>query len=183
MKKRNTLTALLCVAVFALMVGAAFAAVPLYRAFCQATGFNGQPKRGQAAPTRVLNRTVSVRFDTNVHDLPWDFQPEQASQSVRIGATAVAYFKVTNHGSTPITGRAVYNVAPLQAAPYFSKLRCFCFTDQTIKPGETREFPVAYFVDPQFATDDDVKGLQEITLSYTFYPAVDVKGGEVVSAR
>ncbi len=170
---RNLRLALICCAVFVGMVGAAYASVPLYRAFCQATGFNGQPKRASAASGQVLNQTVSVRFDTNVHNLPWDFAPEQPSETIRIGSTSLAYFKVTNHGTTPITGRAVYNVSPLQAAAYFSKLECFCFSNQTIKPGETKEFPVAYFVDPQFATDDDVKDVKEITLSYTFYPAVD----------
>jgi cytochrome c oxidase assembly protein subunit 11 len=180
---RNARIALVCVVVFVAMVGAAYAAVPLYRAFCEATGFNGAPKRAQAASGAVLNRTVSVRFDTNVRNLPWDFAPEQPSETIRIGSTALAFFKVTNHGSAPITGRAVYNIAPLQAAPYFSKLECFCFTDQTIKPGETKEFPVAYFVDPQFATDDEVKGLQEITLSYTFYPSVEGRGARKDSAR
>lgn len=177
---RNSRIAAICAVVFVAMVGAAYASVPLYRAFCQATGFNGQPKRASAASGEVLNKAVTVRFDTNVRNLPWDFAPEQPSETIRIGSTGLAFFKVTNHGSAPITGRAVFNVAPLQAAAYFSKLECFCFTDQTIKAGETKEFPVAYFVDPQFATDDDVKDFKEITLSYTFYPAVDApKGGEV----
>jgi cytochrome c oxidase assembly protein subunit 11 len=172
---RNLRVAVICAAVFLGMVGASFAAVPLYRAFCQATGFAGTAKRAQEASKVKLDKQVTVRFDTNVRDLPWDFQPEQATESVKIGATGLAFFKVTNHGSTPLTGRAVYNIAPDQAAPYFEKLECFCFTNQTIKPGETKEFPVAYFVDPRFATGDDTQGLKEITLSYTFYPAADAR--------
>jgi cytochrome c oxidase assembly protein subunit 11 len=170
---RNTRVALICVVVFFSMVGAAFAAVPLYRVFCQATGFAGTVRRAGAAPTKVLGRTVSIRFDTNVRGLPWDFHPDQLQQDVAIGATGLAYFKVTNHGTTPLTGRAVYNVAPEQAGAYFEKLECFCFTNQTLQPGETKEFPVAYFVDPAFATGDDTRTLKEITLSYTFYPATD----------
>jgi cytochrome c oxidase assembly protein subunit 11 len=172
---RNARVALICAVVFFGMVGASFAAVPLYRAFCQATGFGGAVKRSEEASKTQLDRKVTVRFDTNVRDLPWDFQPEQPSETLNIGATGLAFFKVTNHGSTPLTGRAVYNVAPDQAGPYFSKLECFCFTNQTIKAGETKEFPVAYFVDPRFATGDDTKGMSEITLSYTFYPAADAR--------
>ena len=157
------------------MVGASFAAVPLYRAFCQATGFAGTAKRAKAAASERLAQTVTVRFDTNVRGLPWDFRAEQASQTLELGQTGLAFFKVTNHGSTPLTGRALFNVAPDQAGPYFSKLECFCWQNQTIKAGETKEFPVAYFVDPRFAKGDDTQGLKEITLSYTFFPAADAR--------
>ncbi len=172
---RNARVGLICALVFCAMVGAAFGAVPLYKAFCQATGFAGTARRAKEASKVKLDRMVTVSFDTNVRDLPWDFVAEQPHQDVAIGATNLAFFKVTNHGSTPFTGRAVFNVAPDQAAPYFEKLECFCFTNQTIKPGETKEFPVAYFVDPRFATGDDTQNLKDITLSYTFYPATDAR--------
>ena len=155
------------------MVGAAYASVPLYKAFCQLTGFDGTTRRAMAAPTTVLNKTLLIRFDTNVRDLPWTFTSEQSSQTVKIGETGLAYFKVTNTSDKAITGRALYNVVPEQAGPYFQKLECFCFSDQTIGPGKTMEFPVVYFVDPKYATDFETKNKGEVTLSYTFYRAVD----------
>jgi cytochrome c oxidase assembly protein subunit 11 len=173
----NGAVALICVVVFAGMVGMAFAAVPFYRAFCQATGFNGTPRRVEAASKTVLGRTLVVHFDTNVRDLPWSFSPLVTHQTIHIGATNLAYFKVKNEGSTPITGRAAYNVSPESAATYFLKLQCFCFNDQTIPPGVEETFPVIYYVDPKFATDSDTSPLQELTLSYTFYPAPDAKRG------
>ncbi|MEP6968171.1 MAG: cytochrome c oxidase assembly protein [Pseudomonadota bacterium] len=169
---RNARTALFCAAIFAGMVGAAFVSVPLYRAFCQATGFNGTAKRARAAPAATSARSVVVRFDTNVRGLAWRFQPAQPRQSVKLGETKLAFFRATNMGSAPVTGRALYNVLPESAGPYFSKLECFCFKNQTIGPGETVEFPVAYFVDPRYGADPDTKGAGEITLSYTFLPAV-----------
>jgi cytochrome c oxidase assembly protein subunit 11 len=168
--RRNGLVAAVCGLGFLGMVGAAYAAVPLYKAFCQITGFDGTVSKAEAAPTKVLDRKLAIRFDTNVRDLPWDFKAEQVSQDVKIGATGLAFFKVTNHGKTPMTGRASYNVLPEQAGPYFRKLQCFCFDDQTIQPGQTVEFPVVYFVDPEFATDFETRGKSEVTLSYTFFP-------------
>ena len=175
--RRNRRVALICVSAFVLMLGAAFAAVPIYRAFCQLTGFDGSVRRAEAAPGQVLAQRLDVRFDANVRGgLPWTFTAEQASQTVRIGETGLAFFKVTNNAATPITGRAVYNVVPEQAGPYFQKLECFCFSEQTIGAGETMEFPVVYFVDPKYAEDFETKGKREVTLSYTFYPAVDDAG-------
>lgn len=171
--RRNGRIALICAVVFAGMVGAAYAAVPLYKAFCQLTGFDGTVRKAEAAPTQVLDRKVTVRFDANVRDLPWAFKPDQVSQDVRIGDTGLAFFRVTNNGKTPITGQASYNVLPEQAGPYFMKLECFCFTEQTVQPGQTMEFPVVYFVDPQYASDPNTKGGEEITLSYTFFPVED----------
>ena len=169
--------AIACVVGVAAMTGLAYAAVPLYRAFCQATGFNGAGRRAAAAPVgAALSRTVSVRFDTNVRGLPWDFTPEVESQTVRLGAPSQAFFKVTNHGATPITGRAAYNIAPEAAGEYFIKTQCFCWNDQTIAPGKTVEFPVIYFVEPKFGTDSSTRDDAEIVLSYTFYPAPDAKG-------
>ena len=171
--RRNARIGVICAMVFAGMVGAAYASVPLYRAFCQLTGFDGTVRRAEAAPSQVLQRTVTVRFDANVRSLPWDFRPDQVSQEVRIGDTGLAFFRVTNNGKTPITGRATYGVTPEQAGPYFQKLECFCFSEQTVQPGATMEFPVVYFVDPRYATDPETRGGQEITLSYTFFPVED----------
>jgi cytochrome c oxidase assembly protein subunit 11 len=161
--------------VFVAMVGLAFAAVPFYRAFCQATGFNGTPRRALGPASQVLSRTIDVRFDTNVQGLPWTFTPVATHQTVKIGATNLAYFKVKNNGATALTGRAAYNVSPESAAVYFLKIQCFCFNDQTMAPGVEKVFPVIYYVDPKFAADPDTRPLQELTLSYTFYPAPDVK--------
>jgi cytochrome c oxidase assembly protein subunit 11 len=163
--------ALICAGVFVVMVGAAFAAVPFYRAFCQATGFNGTVRRATAAPTATSEKTVTVRFDTNVRGLSWRFVPAQASQVARLGQSKLAFFRASNTGDKTVTGRALYNVLPESAGPYFSKLECFCFKNQTLQPGETAEFPVVYFVDPRYARDPDATSSGQITLSYTFYPA------------
>ncbi len=181
--RRNTRVALICAVVFVAMVGSAFAAVPLYRAFCQATGFAGAVRRGNAAPTVVSDKTVSVRFDTNVRGLDWSFEPSQRSQTVRLGESKLAFFRATNTGDKPVTGRALYNILPESAGPYFSKLECFCFKNQTIQPGETVEFPVVYFVDPRYAADRDAVAAGPITLSYTFYPAVTGARADSSSAK
>ena len=172
---RNTRVALICIGVFAFMVGASFAAVPLYRLFCQVTGFDGTVMRADAAPDRVLDRTVTVSFDTNVRGVPVEFRAEQVRQVVRVGEPTIAFFSVTNTSDQPIDATAAYNVTPEAAGPYFFKLQCFCFDSQTIEPGQTMKFPVQYFVAPEMATDRESRGVREITLSYTFYPT---KGGE-----
>jgi cytochrome c oxidase assembly protein subunit 11 len=170
---RNARLAAICAAVFFAMVGAAFASVPLYRVFCQATGFNGTVRLAGAAPASVSDKTVSVRFDTNVHGLSWRFQPDQARQTVKLGAYTLAFFSAVNTGDARQTGRAIYNVLPEWAGAYFSKLQCFCFKDQTLQPGEKVEFPVVYVVDPRYARDREKREAGEITLSYSFLPAVD----------
>ena len=180
--RRNGKVALICAVTFFGMVGAAYAAVPLYKLFCQATGFDGTVRKAVAKPTKILDRKVTIRFDANLRDLPWEFKTLQASQEVRIGDTGLAFFKVTNPTDKPQTGRALYNVVPESAGPYFQKLECFCFSNQTIQPHQTVEFPVVYFVDPKFADDPETKGKNEITLSYTFFPAVDDgKAGKVAA--
>lgn len=166
---RNAI-AIACVLAVMGMTGAAFAAVPLYRMFCQVTGFDGTVRKAETAPDRVLDETVLIRFDTNVRDLPMTFRAEQVSQRVRIGETGMAYFDVTNTSDQPIHATAAYNVVPERAGPYFQKLQCFCFEGQTIQPGQTLKFPVQYFVAPEMATDRESRGVREITLSYTFYP-------------
>jgi cytochrome c oxidase assembly protein subunit 11 len=168
--KRTNLIAIACAVTAVAMVGAAFASVPLYRIFCQVTGFNGTVSRAELAPTEILDRTVLIRFDTNVRDLPMTFRSDQVSQRVRVGETGMAFFDVTNTSDQPIHATAAYNVVPERAGPYFQKLQCFCFDSQTIAPGETKKFSVQYFVAPEIATDPESLGVREITLSYTFYP-------------
>ena len=171
--KSANVIALVCAGVVLTMTGAAFAAVPLYKMFCQVTGFGGTTGRAEIAPTEILDRMVTVRFDTNVRHLPMTFRAEQVTQQVRIGETGLAYFDVTNTSDQPILARAAYNVVPETTGAYFQKLQCFCFDDQTIAAGETKKFPVQYFVAPELATDPETKGVGEITLSYTFYPVSD----------
>jgi cytochrome c oxidase assembly protein subunit 11 len=168
---RNARLAVVCGVVFASMVGMAFASVPFYRAFCQATGFGGTVRRATVAPTAVSDRTVVVAFDTNVRGLAWSFTPNVPSQVARLGDSKLAFFRVTNNSDQPLTGRAVYNVTPGSAGYFFSKLECFCFKNQTLAPHQSAEFPVVYFVDPRFGLDDDTRGISQITLSYTFFPA------------
>ena len=151
------------------MVGAAYASVPLYRAFCQATGFNGTVMKAKSAPTTVLDRKLTVTFDTNVMGVPFDFQPVERNQDIRIGATGLAHFKVTNTSDHPITARASYSVMPESAGSYVRKLQCFCFSDQTLQAHQTVEFPMVYFIDPGFATDRETSEFHNVTLSYTFF--------------
>jgi cytochrome c oxidase assembly protein subunit 11 len=181
-RKRNARVALICAMCFFGMIGAAYAAVPIYRAFCQITGFDGTPRRADAASDTVLGKTLTVRFDANVRDLPWTFTAEQTSQTVKIGETKLAFFKVRNNSDKPITARAVFNVVPTQAGPYFQKLQCFCFTDQTIAAGATVDMPVLYYIDPKYADDIDTKGKPEVTLSYTFFPSTEATQAEAPKA-
>jgi cytochrome c oxidase assembly protein subunit 11 len=174
-QRRNRAVAVVCAATFFGMIGAAYASVPLYQAFCRATGFDGTVTRAAAAPDKVLRKQITVRFDTNTRDLPFDFSAEQVSQPVKLGETKLAFFKVTNHADHPITARAIFNVVPEQAGAYFRKLQCFCFSDQTIGARQTVEMPVLYFVDPKYAQDFETRTQAQVTLSYTFYPAVDAK--------
>ena len=170
--RRALILALACAVGVLGMVGLAYASVPLYRKFCQVTGFNGTVRRAEAGPRgRALDRTLTVRFDTNVRGLPWTFIPDQASQVTHVGGSSLAYFRVTNTSDHALTGRAAYNVAPEAAGPYFVKTQCFCFSDQTIPAHKTVDFPVVYFVEPAFTKDPDTRAFQEIVLSYTFFPA------------
>jgi cytochrome c oxidase assembly protein subunit 11 len=178
LQKRNRKVALIAATGFVFMVGAAFASVPLYKAFCQVTGFDGTVRKAEAAPDTVLDRKLTIRFDANIRELPWTFTAEQVTQEVKIGQTGLAFFKVTNNSDKPQTGRAIYNVVPESAGAYFQKLECFCFSDQTIPPNTTIEFPVVYFVDPKFAKDFETQGKGEVTLSYTFFPSVEAQRGE-----
>jgi cytochrome c oxidase assembly protein subunit 11 len=162
------------------MVGLAFASVPLYRVFCQVTGFNGTTQRaeGKAAPGPVAGKQVSVRFDANVSPtLPWRFAPERNTQIATIGARQMAVFDARNLSARTIAGSAAFNVSPPQAGKYFTKIQCFCFTQQVLKPGEEARMPVIFYVDPKFLKDPDTRDISEITLSYTFYPADQAGSG------
>ena len=172
---RDAAVAAICGFVVVLMVGAAYAAVPFYNWFCRATGFNGTTQVASSAPLAApLARKIAVRFDSNVAGgLPWKFEPEQTEIEVRIGEVTTVFYKVTNQSARTTTGQAAYNVAPLTVGSYFEKINCFCFTEQTMAPGETREMPVVFYVDPSIVGDSENDGLNTITLSYTFYPVRD----------
>ena len=173
-RDKRALVALDLAGVVAGMVGLSFAAVPLYRMFCQVTGFGGTPQVAEAAPSTVLNRTIKVRFDTNVDkDLPWEFKSEQRAVDVRIGESALVFFKAHNPTDKPVSGTAGFNVAPEIAGRYFAKIECFCFQQQTLAAGQSIDMPVTFFVDPKIVEDESAKNIEEITLSYTFYRSDD----------
>lgn len=173
-RRTGVLAALMAVA----MIGLAYAAVPLYQMFCQVTGFGGTTQVAAVLPSAaeraaVAGRSVKVRFDANVAPgLPWRFRPKAVEVKVPIGEKRLAFYAATNTTATPVTGRAVFNVSPDVAGQYFVKIACFCFTEQTLAPGETVDMPVSYYIDPAIADDPVASKVDEITLSYTFY-AVD----------
>ena len=169
--RSNRLVAGVCLAFFVGMVGMAYAAVPLYSMFCQITGYGGTTQRVEQYSDRVLDREITVRFDANVSaGLPWDFQPVQREMTMKIGETAQAHYTATNVFQVPTAGRATFNVTPGTAGSYFNKVECFCFTDTTLKPGETIDMPVVFYVDPDIVDLPELKDITTITLSYTFFP-------------
>jgi len=172
---RDALVASICGFVVVAMIGAAYAAVPFYNWFCRATGFNGTTQVATSAPAAApIARKISVRFDSNVAGgLPWKFEPEQTEIEIPIGKVTTVYYTVTNQSARTTTGQAAYNVAPLTVGAYFQKINCFCFTEQTMAPGETREMPVVFYVDPAITGDHENDTLNTITLSYTFFPVRD----------
>lgn len=169
-----------CLVFVGSMVGMSYAAVPLYKLYCQVTGYNGTTQRVEQASNVILDKTIRVEFDANsAPDLMWDFKPESRGVDVRIGETIQVMFKATNKWTETSTGEAIFNVTPMQAGAYFNKVECFCFTDVTLKPGETREMPVVFFVDPEIVKQAETAGISTITLSYTFYSR---KGDKPVAA-
>jgi cytochrome c oxidase assembly protein subunit 11 len=173
-----TRTGLLAAAMAGSMVGVGYASVPLYQLFCQVTGLGGttQMRPGAEAPGAVQGKTMIVRFDANhASALPWDFKPEQIREQVTVGARDIAFYSAKNLSDKPVTGTATFNVTPVQAGKYFTKVQCFCFTEQTLAPGKQVRMPVVFYVDPAILTDPAAKDIEEITLSYTFYPVDEAK--------
>ena len=178
--QKNRTLGLIAFAVALAMLGLGYASVPLYRLFCQATGFGGTPQRAtetqaESAAAQAASAgapTISIRFDANVdRTLPWTFRPQQVTDTVQIGQRDMAIFLARNNSFRPITGTASFNVEPEQAGKYFNKIQCFCFTEQTLEPGQEVTMPVLYFVDPKALDDPDMKSVEQITLSYTFHEA------------
>ena len=175
--RRNGRTAMLMALLVAAMAGLAFASVPLYRLFCQVTGFGGTPVRAEDAPGAVAGQ-IGVRFDANISPaLPWKFEPVQPRIRIAPGERTQILYRATNYTARPTTGTAVFNVSPAVAGQYFSKIECFCFSEQTLKGGESVDMPVIFFVDPRLREDPATRGIDEITLSYTFYPVETPQAG------
>jgi cytochrome c oxidase assembly protein subunit 11 len=169
-RRRDLQVAAACAVLVVAMTGLSFAAVPLYNWFCRATGFAGTTQVATTAPGRVLDRKIEVRFDANVTGgLPWRFEPDQTAVEVRIGDVVTVGYTITNESAHETVGQASYNVWPPTAGAYFSKINCFCFTEQRLKAGERRDMTVVFFVDPELAKDAEHDGLATITLSYTMY--------------
>ncbi len=169
--RRNIATAAGLMAVVVAMGGLAYASVPLYRWFCQVTGYGGTTQVAAAAPAAAHDRSVTVRFNADVNSrLPWRFQPVERSIRVKLGEEALAFYRARNIGDRPVTGTATFNVTPLKAGPYFAKLDCFCFTEQTLAAGHSVDMPVSFYVDPEMAKDRNLDDVKTITLSYTFFP-------------
>ena len=172
LQRRNGRTAALAALLVVAMVGLAFASVPLYRLFCQVTGFGGTTQRAAAADVPgAVGRMISVRFDANVSPaLGWEFRPVDNRRDVAIGARNIALFTARNLTGRPMVGTATFNVTPSQAGQYFTKIQCFCFTEQRLEPGQEVRMPVIFFVDPAILRDPAARDISEITLSYSFYP-------------
>jgi cytochrome c oxidase assembly protein subunit 11 len=186
---RNARIAWTLVLVTAGMLGMAYAAVPLYQAFCRATGFAGTPLVAQSDDRPVIKRTVEVRFDTNVDpNLAWRFEPVQREVTVHLGEEKLVFFRATNKSQRPIVGTATYNVTPERTAGWFDKIQCFCFTEQLLQPGQSVDMPVVFFVDPDMDKDRRYDDINTITLSYTFYEAKTPRaktllGGDTANSR
>ena len=175
--QRNRTVALRAALFGLAMLGLAFASVPLYRIFCQVTGFGGTTMKAEQAPGAVAGE-IGVRFDANIAPaLPWRFEPEQATVRIQPGARTVVNYRATNLTAGTTYGTASFNVSPAQAGQYFSKIECFCFTEQKLRPGESVRMPVTFFVDPKLRTDPATRDIDEITLSYTFYPVENPPSG------
>ena len=173
-KRKSRRTAVILFGIAGGMVGLAFASVPLYELFCQVTGYGGTPQvraeNDTAKDSPHAGKMVTVRFDANTNKgMPWSFQPEVREMKVRVGETALAFYKARNLADTSVTGTATFNVTPYKAADYFAKVQCFCFTEQALNPGQEIRMPVSFYVDPDIFDDKHAKNVSEITLSYTFF--------------
>jgi len=169
--RNNGVVVAACLTFVGAMVGASFAAVPLYDMFCRVTGYNGTTQRVEQMSQVVLDRKVTVGFDANVASgLPWDFKPVQRNIEVKIGETVQVEFTATNISNKPTKGQAIFNVTPMVAGAYFNKVQCFCFTETELKPGETMTMPVVFYIDPEIVNTPETKSIGTLTLSYTFYP-------------
>jgi cytochrome c oxidase assembly protein subunit 11 len=183
--RHNKVLAAGLVVVIGGMLGLTGAAVPLYRMFCAATGYGGTPQIGPARSASVVPRTVIVRFNADTNPgLPWDFRPEQAQVTLKLGEEQVAFYTARNEAQTPVTGIAIYNVTPDKVGIYFHKTACFCFNQQTLAPGQNMQFPVSFWVDPAMATDPSTADVTTITLSYTFFRSLSdaARSGALASA-
>lgn len=170
--RRHHKVAMACAAFAGVMVGAAYASVPLYDLFCRVTGFGGRPQIASSGPGRVIERSFEIRFDSNVNGaLPWRFEPEARSVPIKAGEVKTILYRITNLSDQDTYGTASYNVTPMETGAFFSKVQCFCFSEQRLKAYETIELPVVFFVDPAIATERDLDAVATITLSYTFFPA------------
>ena len=168
--RRNATTAIVLIGVVGGMAGLAYASVPLYRLFCQVTGYGGTTQIADRLPERVLDRVITVRFNADVStSLAWQFRPAQRAIDVRLGEQALAFFAARNNSDAATTGTATFNVTPAKAGSYFNKIACFCFDEQTLAPGQTADMPVTFFIDPKMADDRNLDDVTTITLSYTFF--------------
>jgi cytochrome c oxidase assembly protein subunit 11 len=176
LSRRDKMVAVACGLTVAGMIGAAYAAVPFYNWFCRTTGYAGTTQVATAGPSGMIDRKVTVRFDANVGPgLPWRFEPEQNQIEIKLGQVVTVHYRVINEAARPISATAAYNVTPLTVGSYFTKINCFCFTEQSLKAGETREMTVVFYVDPSMVKDADNADTSTITLSYTFYMQPDPK--------
>ncbi len=184
-KRGNAALALTCAGIVGGMLGLSFAAVPLYYAFCAATGYNGTPKIGPETSATISNKTIMVRFNADTYPtLPWRFLPEQNEVRVKLGEERVAFYAARNLDNVPVTGIATYNVTPDKVGRYFHKTACFCFNQQTLAPNQDMQFPLSFWVDPAIATDPATADVKTITLSYTFFRSLDdaAKSGDLAKA-
>ena len=183
-RARNLTVVFLSLGVVVAMFGLVAASVPLYRLVCQVTGFGGTTQRAEAASETVSERSITVRFNADVNSrLPWRFHPAQRDLTLAIGESGIAFYQATNLSARTITGTATFNVTPFKAGPYFNKIQCFCFTEQTLGPGETVDMPVTFFVDPAILDDPNLADVHTITLSYTFFAVPDGAAAEQPTAR
>jgi cytochrome c oxidase assembly protein subunit 11 len=174
---RNRRVGLIALTFACAMLGLGYASAPLYRLFCQVTGFGGTTQRAseaQASAVSVSDTPITIRFDANIErGMPWQFRPERTTDEIQLGGRRMAIYLARNLSDKPVTGTATFNVTPAQAGRYFNKVQCFCFTEPTLQPGQEMRMPVVYFVDPKMLEDADAKDIQEITLSYTFHPIAE----------